>query len=454
LLRKFTKASERAIVQLRGVLLHLIIDTASNVFSMNIHFQLRQQGASDPIIIMNVFDSRFEQRKFTYSTGISIDKNHWDKRRNRAKLILAKSKEYEELNKHLDQLQQTVIGYMSERHSANCLYRKDLKATLINSRTGQKHETLVDRTDYFFETWEKIIAESKTSKGESTTGDTKKQKRQTLKLVRKFSKERKVRPSFETIDMNFYHAFDKYMKDELLSGNSRGKHFKEIKALFREAMDRDIEVNLSFQKKSFKVIRIPTDSTYLNIQELIKISIVPLPVNLQAHRDIFLMACFVGVRHSDWNQISQSNCVIENGKELLKIKQTKTVDIIHIPVHPLVNEILNKYKGELPKVISNQKFNEALKEISKMADLGMVSINGQSVEKWTEITTHTARRSFATNAYLSKSLEVYQIMKCTGHKTEASFLAYLKLNGKDYALQAAESDFFKNTSWSNHLLVA
>jgi hypothetical protein len=26
----------------------------------------------------------------------------------------------------------------------------------------------------------------------------------------------------------------------------------------------------------------------------------------------------------------------------------------------------------------------------------------------------------ATNAYLSKSLEVYQIMKCTGHTTESS----------------------------------
>jgi integrase len=414
---------------------------------MNIHFQLRQQGASDPIIIMNVFDSRFEQRKFMYSTGISIDKNHWDKRRNRAKLILAKSKEYEELNKHLDQLHQTVISFMSERHSFNCLYRKELKATILNSRIGQNHETQIDETEYFFETWEKIITESKTSKGEGTTEDTKRQKRQTLKLVQKFSKERKLRPSFETIDMNFYHAFDRYMKDQMQSGNSRGKHFKEIKSLLREAMDRDIKVNLSFQKKSFKVIRMPTDSTYLNIQELIKISSLRLPSNLEVHRDIFLMACFVGVRHSDWDQISQANCVMENGKELLKIKQTKTLDIIHIPVHGVVKQILNKYNGQPLKVISNQNFNEALKEICKLADLGMVSINGQVVEKWTEVTTHTARRSFATNAYLSKSLEVYQIMKCTGHKTEASFLAYLKLNGKDFAMQAAESKFFNNTDW-------
>jgi len=416
---------------------------------MNIHFQLRQQGASDPIIIMNVFDSRFEQRKFMHSTGISIDKNHWDKRRNRAKLILAKTKEYEELNKHLDHLQQTVISYLSERHSCNALYRKDLKATLLNSRIGQRHEIQVDLTEYFFETWKKIIAESKTSKGESITSGTKKQKLQTLKLVKTFASKKGILISFKIIDMNFYYAFDAYMKEKSLNGNSRGRHFKEIKAMLREAMDRDIEVNMSFQKKSFKVIRNSTDNTFLNETELKKLMELQLPSHLEPHRDIFVMACFVGARHSDWSQIRRSNVIREKDKELLKIKQTKTGDIVHVPLHSVVRMILGKYKGEPPRVISNQKFNESIKEICKEAKLGHVVIDSKVVEKWKEITTHTARRSFATNAYLSKSLEVYQIMKCTGHKTEASFLAYLKLNGRDFALQAADSKFFKDDSWSS-----
>jgi integrase len=91
---------------------------------------------------------------------------------------------------------------------------------------------------------------------------------------------------------------------------------------------------------------------------------------------------------------------------------------------------------------------------TKEANLGNVMINGRQVEKWTEITTHTARRSFATNAYLSGSLDVYQIMRCTGHKTEASFLLYLKLDGKDYALKAAESKFFRNESWKGTMSIA
>ena len=124
-----------------------------------------------------------------------------------------------------------------------------------------------------------------------------------------------------------------------------------------------------------------------------------------------------------------------------------TGDIVHVPIHPVVRMLLNKYNGEPPRIISNQKLNDVIKNICKEAELGNVVIDGELTEKWKEITTHTARRSFATNAYLSKSLDVHQIMKCTGHRTESSFLLYLKLDGKDYALQAAESNFFQSMYW-------
>ncbi len=191
-----------------------------------------------------------------------------------------------------------------------------------------------------------------------------------------------------------------------------------------------------------------TDSTYLNEAEIKKILGLNLSPTLEKHRDIFVMACFVGARHSDWHQIHPSNIDIQNGKELLRIDQKKTGDKIFVPVHPVVRLIWDKYKGELPKLIARNKIAEAIRDICKLAELGKVTLNGKSFDKWETISTHTARRSFATNAYLSKALDVYQIMKCTGHKTEASFLRYLKLNGKDYAMQAAESKFFNPDGWT------
>lgn len=420
---------------------------------MNIHFKLRKQGQLNPVIVMHVFDSRFNWGIFSYSTGIRLEPSHWDKRKHRVKLLIVKAKEYRELNKYLDHLEETVREFESEHYLYDSLYRSDLKFYILRKRINPVANAINENeeTNFFFETWNKIIEESRTSRGERTTEDTKKQKRQAMKLVQKFVAEKQVRLTFANVDMNFYHAFDNYMLEKNYNGNSRGRNFKEIKALLREAVDRDIPVNTSFQKKSFKVIRNATDSTYLKESELRKLMTLNLPETLAPIRDIFVMACFVGARHSDWPQIRKANIVLEDGKELIKIKQKKTRELVHVPIHPVVRNILNKYAGDPPKVISNQKFNEALKSICQQADLGRIMIDGEIVEKWGEISTHTARRSFATNAYLSRSLEVYQIMKCTGHKTEASFLAYLKLNGRDYAIRAAESKFFRDESWTDKL---
>jgi hypothetical protein len=48
------------------------------------------------------------------------------------------------------------------------------------------------------------------------------------------------------------------------------------------------------------------------------------------------------------------------------------------------------------------------------------------------LTTHTARRSFATNEFLAGT-PTLTIMAITGHKTEKAFLRYIKLVPSDHA---------------------
>jgi hypothetical protein len=48
------------------------------------------------------------------------------------------------------------------------------------------------------------------------------------------------------------------------------------------------------------------------------------------------------------------------------------------------------------------------------------------------LTTHTARRSFATNEFL-EGTPTLTIMAITGHKTEKAFLKYIKLSSADHA---------------------
>jgi integrase len=417
---------------------------------MNIHFVLRAQGAADPKIILRVFDSRFHLRNFMYSTGLSISPNQWDKRKNRPKISTYPSDELNRLIKHLNKIESAVKDFLSERNNSKTIAREDLKAHIEKSlidEVGIKNEKAT-KENQFFSIWAQIINTTKYS-GISITDGTKRSKTQTLNLIKRFAAENSQKLSFETIDMKFYHSFDEYMNRNGLNINTRGKHFKEIKAVLREAEDRDIIVNHAFRKKSFKVMRTNPDNVYLNTTEIVKLYNLKLTAAQEKLRDIFVMACYVGARHSDWRQINQENIIIESVKEMLRIKQTKTGAIVHVPIHTAVRTILKKYGNNIPKVISNQKFNTALKLICQKADLGKVIIEGTTVEKWQEITTHTARRSFATNAYLSRSMDVYQIMRFTGHKSESSFLRYLKLDGKDFAIQSADSIFFQDEGWSS-----
>jgi integrase len=61
-------------------------------------------------------------------------------------------------------------------------------------------------------------------------------------------------------------------------------------------------------------------------------------------------------------------------------------------------------------------------------------VKKETFKKYELISTHTARRSFATNEYLNET-SIIAIMSITGHKTEKSFLKYIKLSNRDHAKQ-------------------
>ncbi|MBL0274176.1 MAG: integrase catalytic domain-containing protein [Chitinophagaceae bacterium] len=122
---------------------------------------------------------------------------------------------------------------------------------------------------------------------------------------------------------------------------------------------------------------------------------------LEKVRDLFILACYTGLRFSDLIQVRPEN-IINNGSQI-KVKTEKTGELVIIPIHKFVREILVKYKGSLPASISNQKMNEYLKEIAELAKIKetvkiSITRGGETDnminKKFELVTTHTARRSF------------------------------------------------------------
>jgi integrase len=62
--------------------------------------------------------------------------------------------------------------------------------------------------------------------------------------------------------------------------------------------------------------------------------------------------------------------------------------------------------------------------------------------KFKFISTHTARRSFATNLYIA-DIPAISIMKITGHKTERSFMYYIRISQEENADKLLTHPFFK-----------
>jgi integrase len=117
-------------------------------------------------------------------------------------------------------------------------------------------------------------------------------------------------------------------------------------------------------------------------------------------------------------------------------------------------EIFRKYKqmpNMLPKSISNQKFNAYLKEVCQIAGLEETGRLEGSPEKalWETVSTHTARRSFATNLY-NEGFPIFDLMRITDHKTEKSFRSYIKVTETDAAKRLSNHNKQKN--WSAFLL--
>lgn len=125
---------------------------------------------------------------------------------------------------------------------------------------------------------------------------------------------------------------------------------------------------------------------------------------------------------------------------ILTIETRKTKKRVYVPILAPVQAVLKRNGGKPPAGISNQKMNEYLKDLCRRAGIvekvPVVKIqNGQRVEvladKCDLVSTHTARRSYASNEYLRAVREgrsFRPVMDILGMSKESTFLRYVKVD--------------------------
>ena len=405
-------------------------------------FILKNKKSKDETPINLVF--WYDQLRMKLSTGERIKPKYWNKKTRRAKET-KDFPEFENFNTRLDNHERNVMSAVRDHlNENNTILPLILRAELANLlRPKPQKEPLT----FFPAIQEYIDTTNKAPRTKLSYGTT-------LNVLKEYQKTLKTPLTFESINMDFYEHFVKYLTEtQKFAKNTIGDHIKKIKVFMNYANDKGYTTNKGHEHRKFQTISETPETVYLNDSELLTLYEKDLSKNprLDRVRDLFVIGCYTGLRFSDLSQLTPDKFT-EDGTRL-KIKTIKTGEIVVIPLHWTIKEILQKYNGEPPRALSNQKMNEYIKELADLAKIKervtITKTKGglnfeKNFEKWELVTVHTARRSFATNMYLAE-VPTISIMKITGHRTEGVFMTYIKVSQEQNADILSKHPYFSKS---------
>lgn len=296
------------------------------------------------------------------------------------------------------------------------------------------------------------------------------------KQFKKFQESKKRTYDFDDIDLQFYYDFSAYLKKRNYSLNTSGKIINQLKWIMACAQAEGYHNNNAYKNPKFKGNRVQVDSIYLTQEELDKMNAADLSEledGAVISRDIFMVGVYTAQRISDYNNIKKEDIrttkkrwiedipdpdkpgatkAVIREKEItyIDIHQKKTGAKVSIPCKKELIAILEKYNYNLPH-FEDQTINRHIKDIARVAGLtDLVTIETskggvrkkETVEKYKLVMSHTARRTGATLMYLA-GIELFDIMKVTGHTTPDMLKRYIKADQLDVVQKLTDKyDYF------------
>ncbi len=175
----------------------------------------------------------------------------------------------------------------------------------------------------------------------------------------------------------------------------------------------------------FKMTKREVERPFLVEEELTRIIEKDFKMpRLRQVRDIFIFCCYTGLAYADVKKLSREEITTGiDGEKWIWTSRQKTDTTTRVPLLPRALQILDRYKedpqclnkGRLLPVLSNQKMNNYLKEISDACDITK------------KMTFHTARHTFATTVTLSNGVPIETVSKMLGHRNLKTTQHYAKI---------------------------
>ncbi|GGE42177.1 phage integrase SAM-like domain-containing protein [Psychroflexus planctonicus] len=310
---------------------------------------------------------------------------------------------------------------------------------------------LVDFIDFYLQDMKAIneLKESKRKRVNTT-------KNKIIRLQAELNKTYRI----TDIDDYFKADFVSFSTKYKYSQNTQSGDFQRIKTICKHASKKGLQVNDVIFETDFKITKAKSPKIYLTYEDIDAIKKAELKHDyLENARDWLLISIYTGQRISDFMRFKSDMInTDESGRKFLKFIQQKTGHEMYLPIRSELIDILNKRNGEFPRQISDQKYNDFIKEVCKVAKLNSICEGKKRIcletdkskatkydyrdvlgkfEKWELVSSHIGRRTFATLNY--SKISTPNLMYFTGHTTEKEFLNYIVLPDKDKANRAYDS---------------
>lgn len=411
-----------------------------------VNFLYRSNKESAYLILRLLY--RYDNKDYVLGipTKYEVSKEYWSKQHKKRLKDIDMIEKQAEVKADLNKIEKHILKAFNESNVS--LINKEWLETQINTyyNPPATKDTLPTELVKYMDTYIDF-------KRNEVTESTLKKCRVIKKVLIRFESARKKTVLIIDIDTHFKKEFEDYCSENGYAPNTISRNIRFIKTVCRHAKFNGLET--SHQLDNIKTKYHKTDSIYLTLDELEVIANTKFSTeSLDNTRDWLLISCYTGQRVSDFMRFNKEWIRYEKNfnndiKPLIEFTQIKTNKKMTIPLSKKVIDILDKRQGNFPKAISDQRYNEYVKEVCKIAGITQLVEGSKKVEtfpgnkiyrketgnyeKWELVSSHIGRRSFASNNY--GSIPTSFLIYVTGHSSETMFLNYIGKSNKDIAME-------------------
>jgi site-specific recombinase XerD len=350
-------------------------------------------------------------RRCEISTGIWINPQQW-----KNESLIETNPDNIPINSTLAKIKTDIQGIYYELVYKEKTVTSEIVKEIYTGKSIKNHS--------FIELIEEFISYKQQTIKEYNTVKSFKSRRALIVEFLTKTKRKQILP--EDFNIKMADLFTHHLLAKKLKGDYVNRQLSFIKSALNYAVRMEIIKFNPIASITFKHDP-PKAIISLSKDELLKLSTHKFESQrLQQVADMYIFQSFTGFAYVDLFDFDYLKHVkIINGKEwIFKSRVKNNIEAI-IPMFSDAKRILKKYKFKLP-IVSNQKYNEYLKEITSILKIPKA------------LTTHTARKTFAM-IRLNDGFSIESVARMMGHNS-------IKITQSTYAqvgIERINNEFIK-----------